>query len=169
MDNPFPDDAKDPIYNKIDPSVVGNPDPTSTTKSAKQYVTSIVASISQIPDDASLNIYTEKVQRAVLPLEATDRQKEQQRKKRKPAKTLAQKLIKQSAKERRALRLYELESKAQKFELYLPLHELWEEYMNELWGQVTPALFSQKLLRADLHGCLLKGNIRFSAIVYFQG
>ena len=45
-----------------------------------------------------------------------------------------------------------------RYDYFLPLHELWESYINELYGGSTPMVFAQKLLKADFHGAKVTGN-----------
>ncbi|CAB5395761.1 unnamed protein product [Rhizophagus irregularis] len=42
-----------------------------------------------------------------------------------------------------------------KYELFVPLHELWLQYIEELYGKSSPNIFGQKLLKADFHGAIL--------------
>ena len=43
-----------------------------------------------------------------------------------------------------------------KFELYLPLHELWKEYITELLGRnFNEKNIAQRIVKADLHGALI--------------
>lgn len=45
-----------------------------------------------------------------------------------------------------------------RYELFIPLHELWFQYIEELYGKSSPSIFGQKLLKADFHGAILTGN-----------
>jgi hypothetical protein len=45
-----------------------------------------------------------------------------------------------------------------RYELFVPLHELWLQYIEELYGKSSPNIFGQKLLKADFHGAILTGN-----------
>ncbi|RIB08729.1 Rof/RNase P-like protein [Gigaspora rosea] len=42
-----------------------------------------------------------------------------------------------------------------RYELFIPLNELWLQYIDELYGTSSPAVFAQKLLKADFHGAIL--------------
>ncbi|CAG8640540.1 2134_t:CDS:2 [Paraglomus brasilianum] len=42
-----------------------------------------------------------------------------------------------------------------RYELFVPLHELWTQYINELYGTSNSFGFAQKLLKADLHGAIM--------------
>jgi ribonuclease P protein subunit POP4 len=68
-----------------------------------------------------------------------------------------------SAKEKRALGLYEIPKAQQKYELYLGLHQLWLGYMQEILGlyanrepHVTSQSMGPILASADYHGCILE-------------
>lgn len=45
-----------------------------------------------------------------------------------------------------------------RYELFLPLNTLWKGYMSEIFGSTTPTAFTQKLLKADLHGAVITGE-----------
>ncbi|XP_051500974.1 ribonuclease P protein subunit p29 [Myxocyprinus asiaticus] len=65
-----------------------------------------------------------------------------------------------NAKERRQLKVFQLKPEHQKYELFLPLHELWKQYIVELCGglkpESNPQMIQQKFLKADFHGAILK-------------
>ncbi|NWJ05068.1 RPP29 protein, partial [Crypturellus undulatus] len=64
-----------------------------------------------------------------------------------------------TAKERRELRLFEIEPEQRRYALYLPLHELWKQYIRDLcYGlkpDAQPQMVQGKLLKADLHGAIV--------------
>ncbi|KAF9160563.1 RNase P/RNase MRP complex subunit [Actinomortierella ambigua] len=60
-----------------------------------------------------------------------------------------------NAREKRNLKVYDIPQDARQYIKYLPLHELWKSYMNEIFGGSTPIAFVQKLLKADLHGACI--------------
>ncbi|KAL7830848.1 hypothetical protein SRHO_G00303500 [Serrasalmus rhombeus] len=64
-----------------------------------------------------------------------------------------------NAKERRELKVFQLKPEHQKYELFLPLHELWKQYVadlcNGLKPESNPQMIQQKLLKADFHGAVL--------------
>lgn len=64
-----------------------------------------------------------------------------------------------NAKERRQLKIFQLKPEHQKYELFLPLHELWKQYIvdlcNGLKPESNPQMIQQKLLKADFHGAIL--------------
>ncbi|KAI9310004.1 Rof/RNase P-like protein [Dichotomocladium elegans] len=70
---------------------------------------------------------------------------------------LPKKIKAMNAKERRALGVYDVSKSAARYELFIPLHELWLGYIRELYEQGTNAqIFGQKMLKADFHGALLE-------------
>ncbi|XP_072527589.1 ribonuclease P protein subunit p29 [Salminus brasiliensis] len=64
-----------------------------------------------------------------------------------------------NAKERRELKVFQLKPEHQKYELFLPLHELWKQYITDLCNGLKPGsnpqTIQQKLLKADFHGAVL--------------
>ncbi|XP_073411134.1 ribonuclease P protein subunit p29 [Dendrobates tinctorius] len=61
-----------------------------------------------------------------------------------------------TAKERRELNLFKINPDQQRYRMYLPLHELWKQYIRELCNGLRPGTQTQmiqsKILKADLHG-----------------
>ncbi|KAI1235389.1 hypothetical protein IHE44_0002251, partial [Lamprotornis superbus] len=64
-----------------------------------------------------------------------------------------------TAKQRRELRLFEIEPEQQKYAIFLPLHELWKQYIRDLCHglkpDAQPHMIQSKLLKADLHGAIV--------------
>ncbi|KAK3811763.1 MAG: processing of precursor 4, ribonuclease P/MRP subunit [Benniella sp.] len=60
-----------------------------------------------------------------------------------------------TAKEKRSLDVYNIPLESRKYELFLPLHELWKCYMEDLFGSTNPVAFTLKLLKADFHGAII--------------
>ncbi|XP_007539510.1 ribonuclease P protein subunit p29 [Erinaceus europaeus] len=64
-----------------------------------------------------------------------------------------------SARQRRELRLFDIKPEQQKYSLFLPLHELWKQYIRDLCNglkpDTQPQLIQAKLLKADLHGAII--------------
>ncbi|KAJ7311901.1 hypothetical protein JRQ81_006219 [Phrynocephalus forsythii] len=64
-----------------------------------------------------------------------------------------------SAKQRREMRLFEIKPEQQRYELFVPLHELWKQYIRDLCNglrpDAQPQMIQTKLLKADLHGALV--------------
>ncbi|KAI9018287.1 RNase P/MRP, p29 subunit [Hyaloraphidium curvatum] len=59
------------------------------------------------------------------------------------------------AKERRAAAVWDVLSKDQQYDAFLPLHELWNSYIGELVGTRVDANAPAKLMKADYHGAIL--------------
>ncbi|XP_066493594.1 ribonuclease P protein subunit p29 [Tiliqua scincoides] len=64
-----------------------------------------------------------------------------------------------SAKQRREMQLFEIKPEQQRYEIFLPLHELWKQYIRDLCNglrpDAQPQMIQTKLLKADLHGALV--------------
>nr|XP_009676631.1 PREDICTED: ribonuclease P protein subunit p29 [Struthio camelus australis]XP_009676632.1 PREDICTED: ribonuclease P protein subunit p29 [Struthio camelus australis] len=64
-----------------------------------------------------------------------------------------------TAKQRRELRLFEIEPEQRRYAIFLPLHELWKQYIRDLcYGlkpDAQPQMIQGKLLKADLHGAIV--------------
>ncbi|KAI1904098.1 hypothetical protein AGOR_G00002170 [Albula goreensis] len=78
--------------------------------------------------------------------------KKKEKKKMKRAKGL-------NAKQRRELKVFQLKPEHQRYELFLPLHELWKQYVRDLCNGLkpdsNPQIIQQKLLKADFHGAVI--------------
>ncbi|XP_078609487.1 ribonuclease P protein subunit p29-like [Branchiostoma floridae x Branchiostoma japonicum] len=72
--------------------------------------------------------------------------------------TVGKKKTTLNSKERREKKVYDIPPEHQKYSLYVPLHNLWLQYIKDLL-QVTPTsnlnLMQKKMLKADLHGALI--------------
>ncbi|XP_006867361.1 PREDICTED: ribonuclease P protein subunit p29 [Chrysochloris asiatica] len=92
----------------------------------------------------------DRLQRKAVILEYFTRQK--RREKRKKSKGL-------SARQRRELRLFDIKPEQQRYSLFLPLHELWKQYIRDLCNglkpDTQPQMIQAKLLKADLHGAMI--------------
>ncbi|XP_019498477.1 PREDICTED: ribonuclease P protein subunit p29 isoform X2 [Hipposideros armiger] len=64
-----------------------------------------------------------------------------------------------SARQRRGLRLFDIRPEQQRYKLFLPLHELWKQYIRDLCNglkpDTQPQMIQAKLLKADLHGAIV--------------
>lgn len=64
-----------------------------------------------------------------------------------------------NAQQKRAMKVFQINPEHQRYELFLPLHELWRQYIIDLCGGLnersSPQTVQQKLLKADLHGAIL--------------
>ncbi|KAG0046075.1 RNase P/RNase MRP complex subunit [Gryganskiella cystojenkinii] len=101
------------------------------------------------------SVYGQKVKNKVFQLDnppkenaAEIKEKQKRRKRCNKSKAL-------TAKEKRALKVYEIPVEARKYSNFKPLNELWKGYMEELFGTSNPTSFSQKLLKADFHGAIV--------------
>jgi len=97
--------------------------------------------------------YTTKVKAKVLmldnPLKEAAGKKERQKRKRRGTKRM-------TAREKRERRVYEVPADCHNYSLFIPLHELWLQYMEELFGQSSNStVHAQKLVKADYHGAIM--------------
>ncbi|NXX97535.1 RPP29 protein, partial [Centropus bengalensis] len=64
-----------------------------------------------------------------------------------------------TARQRRELRLFEIEPERRRYTIFLPLHELWKQYIRDLCHglkpDTQPHVIQSKLLKADLHGAIV--------------
>ncbi|XP_047568472.1 ribonuclease P protein subunit p29-like isoform X3 [Lutra lutra] len=92
----------------------------------------------------------DQLQRKAVVLEYVTRRKHKE--KRKKSKGL-------SARQRRKLHLFDIKPEQQRYSLFLPLHELWKQYIRDLCGglkpDTQPHMIQTKLLKADLQGALV--------------
>ncbi|KAH7410988.1 Rof/RNase P-like protein [Cadophora sp. MPI-SDFR-AT-0126] len=116
------------------------------------------------PDTAG-RIFTEKIKTRPLHLKPTEPDTaQQQRRRTREAKELRKKKQKPaplSARQKRALCLYDIPKSQQKYAIYEPLNRMWVGYIQELlWEdgimrQVTPSM-ATRLCSADFHGAELE-------------
>uniref|UniRef100_A0A8D2L555 Ribonuclease P protein subunit p29 n=1 Tax=Varanus komodoensis TaxID=61221 RepID=A0A8D2L555_VARKO len=101
----------------------------------------------QKSDEAIQDHFTRK---AVVLEHSHKKRKQQQRRKKKKG---------LSAKQRRAMHLFEIKPEQQRYEIFLPLHELWKQYIRDLCNglrpDAQPQMIQNKLLKADFHGALV--------------
>ncbi|XP_008300288.1 ribonuclease P protein subunit p29 isoform X2 [Stegastes partitus] len=63
-----------------------------------------------------------------------------------------------NARQKRAMKIFQIKPEHQRYELFLPLQELWKQYIIDLCSGLkptSPQFVQQKLLKADLHGAIL--------------
>ncbi|XP_012670260.1 ribonuclease P protein subunit p29 [Clupea harengus] len=64
-----------------------------------------------------------------------------------------------NARERRELKVFQIKPEHHRYSLFLPLHELWKQYIRDLCNglkpESNPQTIQQKFLKADLHGAVL--------------
>nr|POF03043.1 ribonuclease p protein subunit p29 [Quercus suber] len=117
-------------------------------------------------------IFRERVRQRPLHLRPTSpdrnenarakRQRERLQKERKARKS--RKPAPLSAKQKRALAIYDIPKSQQKYSIYVPLHDMWCKYMRDILGLrdstrsafVTPVSAGPILVSADYHGALLE-------------
>lgn len=92
----------------------------------------------------------DQLQRKAVVLEYFTRRKQKEKKKRSRG---------LSARQRRSLRLFDIRPEQQRYKLFLPLHELWKQYIRDLCNglkpDTQPQMIQAKLLKADLHGAII--------------
>ncbi|RVE74979.1 hypothetical protein OJAV_G00027320 [Oryzias javanicus] len=64
-----------------------------------------------------------------------------------------------TAQQKKALKVFQIRPEHRRYQLFLPLHDLWRQYVRDLCGGLRPScspqFVQQKLLRADLHGAII--------------
>ncbi|XP_070688838.1 ribonuclease P protein subunit p29 isoform X2 [Pempheris klunzingeri] len=63
-----------------------------------------------------------------------------------------------NASQKRAMKIFHIRPEHQRYELFLPLHDLWRQYIIDLCGGLkptSPQFVQQKLLKADFHGAII--------------
>ncbi|XP_068597621.1 ribonuclease P protein subunit p29 [Brachionichthys hirsutus] len=64
-----------------------------------------------------------------------------------------------NAQEKRAMKTLQIKPEHQRYELFLPLHDLWKQYVTDLCSGLKPTscpqFVQQKLLKADFHGAII--------------
>lgn len=92
----------------------------------------------------------DQLQRKAVVLEYFTRRKQKEKKKRSRG---------LSARQRRGLRLFDIRPEQQRYKLFLPLHELWKQYIRDLCNglkpDTQPQIIQARLLKADLHGAIV--------------
>ncbi|KAI9821803.1 MAG: hypothetical protein M1827_002384 [Pycnora praestabilis] len=114
------------------------------------------------PTEDATRIFTEKVKQKPLYLRPSDTEvadaRELRRRERLRKQTLRRKKQKPkplSAKEKRALCIYDIPKESQKYHIYEPLHRMWVTYVQEVLGDGCEPVTAQaaaKLVSADFHG-----------------
>ncbi|KAF9208832.1 RNase P/RNase MRP complex subunit [Haplosporangium sp. Z 27] len=150
------------LYNKLPESIQrsagleGDSIANASSLSGESFVTKYVED-SVVEGYEADKVYSTKVKNKVLmfdnPAKDQTEAKEKQKNRRRANKSKAL-----TAKEKRSLNVYNIPIEARKYELFMPLHELWKGYMDELFRSTNPVAFTQKLLKADFHGALITGS-----------
>ncbi|KAJ7402380.1 hypothetical protein BTVI_86728 [Pitangus sulphuratus] len=117
------------------------------SEEAKEFVHAVLKrSMPQMKDEAIQEFLTRKA----LVLEYYPKKKTKQKRKKVKGFT---------SKQRRELRLFEIEPEQQRYAIFLPLHELWKQYIRDLCHglkpDAQPHMIQSKLLKADLHGAIV--------------
>ncbi|KAM7015667.1 ribonuclease P protein subunit p29 [Tautogolabrus adspersus] len=64
-----------------------------------------------------------------------------------------------NARQKRAMKVFQIKPEHQRYEMFLPLHELWKQYIINLCGGANrlsnPQFLQQKLVKADFHGAII--------------
>ncbi|KAI3376790.1 hypothetical protein L3Q82_000383 [Scortum barcoo] len=64
-----------------------------------------------------------------------------------------------NARQKREMKIFQIKPEHQRYELFLPLHELWKQYIIDLCSGLnlasSPQFVQQKLLKADFHGAII--------------
>ncbi|XP_062822879.1 ribonuclease P protein subunit p29 [Anolis carolinensis] len=104
-----------------------------------------------LPQKSNKAIEEHLTYKAVV-LEHFHKRRKRQKKKKKKGKGL-------SVKQRSEMRLFEIKPEQQRYEIFVPLHELWKQYIRDLCNglrpDAQPQMIQTKLLKADLHGALV--------------
>ncbi|KAL1923744.1 uncharacterized protein VTP21DRAFT_8724 [Calcarisporiella thermophila] len=138
-----------PDYIKRDPAIVdAGPPPVDplTRTFAPSFVKSQVPS--QMGQDKH---YYDKVHNKTVMLDNPLKSASETKQRNKNKRLLAQ----MSAKERRKTKIYEIPKEARNYDLFVPLHELWKGYVEELYGSGGAQAFAQKVVKMDFHGACL--------------
>jgi hypothetical protein len=77
----------------------------------------------------------------------------------KPKKKTKSKIKRITSREKRQLGIYTIPANCHKYDLFVPLHQLWLGYIDELLASnASPLVHSQKLIKADYHGAVMTGT-----------
>ncbi|KAM3835959.1 ribonuclease P protein subunit p29-like [Diretmus argenteus] len=64
-----------------------------------------------------------------------------------------------NARQKREMKVFQIKPEQQRYELFLPLHDLWRQYIIDvchgLKPSSSPQFVQQKLLKADFHGAII--------------
>ncbi|CAI2188401.1 1150_t:CDS:2 [Funneliformis geosporum] len=121
------------------------------SETTRKFVPNFVMESIETTTKDPAKIYAAKVKDKVLlldnPLKSSNEKKKRM--------LLKKKFKAMSAKEKKQTKIYEIPKECHKYAIFIPLHELWLQYIEELYGKSNPNSFAQKLLRADFHGAIL--------------
>jgi len=123
----------------------------------QEAVSDLVASVIGKGHDTT-EVWTQKVRDKVLALDnvkeprSLTKREEMQRQKLRAKKR--SKMIK--AKEKREKNMLKMPEDALKYELYIPLHTMWKDYLAATLNNSKGSALTAKILKADMHGCCIK-------------
>ncbi|KAJ3053567.1 RNase P/RNase MRP complex subunit [Rhizophlyctis rosea] len=133
-----------PLYSPLAESTSTNPSFTPT------FVQSFIS-----PNQDFTRNYDTKVKNKVLVVDnpPADEGVRAKRKEERGKKRRKEKLKSLSSRERKEMGVWKVDKEVCKYQLFLPLYELWVQYMDEVLDKITQsALMLGKLVKADLHG-----------------
>ncbi|XP_041846851.1 ribonuclease P protein subunit p29 isoform X2 [Melanotaenia boesemani] len=122
-------------------------EPQSSSKAAAFTQAFLKSSIKPSPCNDMQTMLTHK---AVI-LGYTRPKRERKKKHSKKAKGL-------NSRQKRAMKIFQIKPEQQRYELFLPLHQLWRQYIVDLCGGLKPTcpqFVQQKFLKADFHGAII--------------
>ncbi|KAG4302991.1 hypothetical protein PCANB_000673 [Pneumocystis canis] len=158
----------DPLYTPIFSKKSSNS--TKILSKKLEYENNLVLNMLKegLPDELAESLYENKVKNKPLLIHPTDKytnntQKNDPRNNRRlnylsklHNKGRKKKPKPLSSREKKATGIYNISKDACKYDIWLPLHNLWKEYIKEIIGFNPPSIISQKLLKADMHGTKMK-------------
>ncbi|XP_054878385.1 ribonuclease P protein subunit p29 [Poeciliopsis prolifica] len=139
------------VYSKIPQDLVRHlgVEPHNSSKAAK-FTEAHLKQCTQQP--SRLDVKSMLTHKAVLLGYSRPRRDTTRTKNRKKAKGL-------NARQKRMMKVFHIKPQHQRYELFLPLHQLWRQYVVDLCGglkpTVNPQYVQQKLMKADLHGAVI--------------
>ncbi|CAB3995869.1 Ribonuclease P subunit p29 [Paramuricea clavata] len=117
---------------------------------ANKYVQTFINK--QLPENMNKDQVMTTVKQKGVMLDAINMA--ERKKKRKRIKTM-------NARERRKRGIFKISKENQRYDLFLPLHEMWKQYINETLGNLNSSQpvnlksVSPKLVKADYHGAII--------------
>ncbi|RHZ45291.1 hypothetical protein Glove_682g39 [Diversispora epigaea] len=145
------------VYSSLPKDIQDSPEAKNerqppVSETTKKFVPNFVLNSIESSTKDPAKIYVSKLKGKVILLDNPLKTSEEKKKRIKLQKKKKVKVM--SAKEKKETKIYEIPEECHKYDLFIPLNELWLQYMEELHGNSSPAVFVQKLLKADFHGAL---------------
>jgi len=125
--------------------------------SSKKYVESFVKGLYE-GTNKDVIFQTKLVEKQILldnPKQDSTVYQLKQKQKQKDAKLLSSKPKALTAKQRREMGVFKIPKENQKYSMYLPLHNLWCQYIAELCGTASGSNLEARLIKADFHGAII--------------